>query len=90
MPLAADPAQLFHVRTHAGLEVDGLVAFGHRHLPFESKATQTVTSADAAPIERWIALNPSHGPGIVIHGGKDYLPLSKNVRAIPATALFCR
>jgi len=90
LPLAADPAQLFHVRTHDGLEVDGLVAFGHRHLPFEIKASQTVTSNDASPIERWIALNPSHGPGIVIHGGKDYLPLSKNVRAIPATALFCR
>jgi hypothetical protein len=90
LPLAAEPAQLFHVRTHDGLEVDGLVALGQRHLPFEIKASQTVTASDGVPIERWIALNPGHGPGVVIHGGKDYLPLSKNVRAIPATSLFCR
>lgn len=90
LPLASEPSQLFHVRTHEGLEVDGLVALGRRHLPFEIKASQTVTASDGAPIERWIALNPGHGPGIVIHAGGDYLPLSKNVRAVPASALFCR
>lgn len=90
LPLAPDPAQLFHVRTHEGLGVDGLVSVGRRHLPFEIKASQTVTASDAVSIERWIALNPGHGPGIVIHAGTDCLPLSKNVRAIPATALFCQ
>ena len=90
LPLSEEPAQLYHVRTHDGLEVDGLLAFGQRRLPFEIKASQTVTANDAAPIERWIALNPSHGPGIVLHGGPDYAPLSENVRAIPATALFCQ
>ena len=90
LPLAAEPAQLFHVRTHDGLEVDGLVVLGQRRLLFEIKASQTVTATDAAPIERWIELNPGHGPGIVLHAGKDYLPLSKNVRAVPATALFCQ
>ena len=88
LPLASEPAQLFHVRTHDGLEVDGLLAIGRRHLPIEIKASQTVTSSDATHIERWIALNPGHGPGIVVHTGKDYLPLSKNVRAVPASALF--
>lgn len=90
LPLSEEPAQLYHVRTHDGLEVDGLLAFGQRRLPFEIKASQTVTANDAVPIERWIALNPSHGPGIVLHGGPDYAPLSENVRAIPATALFCQ
>ncbi len=90
LPLAAEPAHLFHVRTHEGLKVDGLVALGRRHLPFEIKASQTVTSADASPIEHWIALNAGHGPGILIHAGGDYLPLSRNVRAVPASALFCR
>jgi len=37
-----------------------------------------------------MALNPDHGPGIVIHAGSDFLPLSQNVRAIPTTALFRR
>jgi hypothetical protein len=41
-------------------------------------------------MERWIALNPRHGPGVVLYAGKDYQVLSKNVRAIPATALFLR
>jgi predicted AAA+ superfamily ATPase len=90
LPLSDEPAQLFHVRTHDGLEVDGLVALGQRRLPFEIKASQTVTAADAAPIERWLALNPGHGPGTIIHAGSDYLPLTKNVRAVPATALFCQ
>ena len=89
LPLAAEPARIFHVRAHDGLEVDGLVAVGTRHLPFEIKASQTVTASDAASLERWIALNPGHGPGIVIHAGSAYLPLSKNVRAISASALFC-
>jgi len=89
LPLAGDSARLFHVRTHDGLEVDGLVEIGRRHLPFEIKASQTVTADDAKPIERWIALNPGHGPGVVFHGGGDFLPLSSNVRAISVSSLFC-
>jgi len=88
LPLADEPARLFHVRTHDGLEVDGLLEIGQRHLPLEIKASQTVTASDAAPIERWIALNPKHGPGIVIYLGEEYLTLSANVRAVPAGALF--
>ena len=88
LPLSSEPSQLFHLRTHDGLEVDGLLAIGRRHLPIEIKSSQTVTASDAAPIERWIALNPSHGPGIVIYTGKTYQVLSKNVRAMPTSALF--
>lgn len=88
LPVAEEPAQLFHVRSHDGLEVDGLLAIGRRHLPVEIKASQTVTASDAAAIERWIALNPKHGPGVVLHLGEEFLTLSRNVRAIPATALF--
>lgn len=82
------PARLYHLRTHDQLEVDGLIEVGRRHLLFEVKAGQTVTAEDAAPIERWIALNPGHGPGIVIHAGREYHKLSHNVRAIPASLLF--
>lgn len=38
--------------------------------------------------ERWMSLNPTHGPGIVLYLGEEYLPLSANVRAVPAWALF--
>lgn len=88
LPLAEEPTQLFHVRSHDGLEVDGLLAIGPRQLPIEIKASQTVTASDAAAIERWIALNPKHGPGVVLHLGEECLTLSQNVRAIPAAALF--
>lgn len=88
LPLAEKPARLFHVRTHDGLEVDGLLEIGQRHLPIEIKASKTVTAADAAPIEHWLRLNPNHGPGIVLYLGEDYLTLSKNVRGIPVGALF--
>lgn len=88
LPLAGTPAKLFHVRTHDGLEVDGLLEIGQRHLPLEIKASRTVTASDAAPIERWIALNPTHGPGVVLYLGEEHLSLSANVRAVPAWALF--
>jgi predicted AAA+ superfamily ATPase len=88
LPLAETPAKLFHVRTHDGLEVDGLLEIGRHHLPAEIKSSRTVTASDAAPIEKWISLNPTHGPGIVLYLGEEYLSLSPNVRAVPASALF--
>lgn len=90
LPLLDTPAQLFHVRTHDQLEVDGLVQTGKKHLPIEVKASETVAATDAKSIERWIDLNPSHGPGALIYLGRDFRPLSKNVRAVPISAIFGR
>ena len=88
LPLIHPSGRLYHLRTHDQLEVDGLIEQGSRRLLFEVKASRTVTSADAAPIERWLKLKPEHGPGIVIYAGDTYQPLSKNVRAVPASLLF--
>lgn len=88
LPLISPSARLYHVRTHDHLEVDGLVEEGPRKLLFEIKSGQTVTSADAIAIERWLALNPSHGPGAVLYAGRNYQALSANVRAIPVSQLF--
>jgi uncharacterized protein len=88
LPLANPSARLFHLRTHDRLEVDGLIEQGPRKLLFEVKASRTVTSADASPIERWMKLKPEDGPGIVIYAGDTYQPLSANVRAVPASLLF--
>ncbi|MDX2111933.1 MAG: ATP-binding protein [Verrucomicrobiota bacterium] len=88
LSLLPTPARLHHVRTHDQLEVDGLIDCGRTKLLFEVKASRTVTAEDAASMEQWIALNPTHGPGIVIYSGTDYQPLTKNVRAIPASMLF--
>ena len=88
LPLLPFPARLYHVRTREGLEVDGLLEGGRKHLLFEIKATRTPRPEDAEPMERWIRMNPGHGPGILIHGGEAYRRLSQHVRAIPATCLF--
>lgn len=88
LPLLSFPARLYHVRTQEGLEVDGLLEGGRRHLLFEVKTTHTPRPEDANAMERWIHMNPGHGPGMVIHSGDSYHRLSEHVRAIPANLLF--
>lgn len=88
LPLVRPSARLYHVRTHDQLEVDGLIEDGPHKLLFEIKAGQTVTAADAKAMERWITLNPTHGPGAVLYAGERFHPLSPNVRAIPVGLLF--
>lgn len=88
LPLLEQSRQLFFVRTHDGLEVDGLLVGQGRHIPIEIKASRTLSAGDALPIERWIGLNPGHGPGAVLYPGTSYQPLSPSVRAIPLAALF--
>jgi hypothetical protein len=85
----ADPAaRLFHVRTHDQLEVDGLVQLGRRFLPIETKAGVSPSTDQARAMNRWIGLNPDHGPGVVLHAGTEYFRLSRNAWALPVTALF--
>ena len=88
LPLVLPSARLFHLRTHDQLEIDGLIDTGRKKLLFEVKAGRTVTADDAAPIERWLALKPDHGPGLVLYGGEEYRILSRNVRAVPVSLLF--
>lgn len=88
LPFIDEPARLFHLRTHDRLEVDGLVEAGRRTLLFEAKASRTVTAADAAPLEKWMELNPGHGPAVVLYAGSAYQRLSRKVRAIPVSLLF--
>jgi len=88
LPLVLPSARLFHLRTHGQLEIDGLIDTGRKRLLFEVKAGRTVTADDAAPIERWLALKPDHGPGLVLYEGEDYRILSRNVRAVPVSLLF--
>jgi predicted AAA+ superfamily ATPase len=88
LPLVDPAARLFHVRTHDQLEVDGLVQLGRRFLPIEIKAGVSPSADQARAINRWIDLNPDHGPGVVLHAGTEYFRLSRNVRALPVTALF--
>jgi hypothetical protein len=76
------------LRSHDHLEIDGVIDTGRKKWMIEVKSGRTVTADDAAPIERWLSLKPDHGPGVVLYGGGEYRILSRNVRAIPVSALF--
>lgn len=88
LPLAFTSARLFHLRSHDHLEVDAVIDTGRKKWLIEVKSGRTVTADDATPIERWLSLKPDHGPGVVLYGGGEYRILSRNVRAIPVSALF--
>ena len=88
LPLAFASARLFHLRSHDHLEIDGVIDTGRKKWLIEVKSGRTVTADDATPIERWLSLKPDHGPGVVLYGGGEYRILSRNVRAIPVSALF--
>lgn len=88
LPIHAPTGRLFFVRSHDGLEIDGLLQIGRKTLPFEVKSGRTVTIEDALPLSRWLDLNPTHGPGIVFYLGRETKPLAKNVGAVPVSALL--
>jgi predicted AAA+ superfamily ATPase len=88
LPLALTSARLFHLRSHDHLEIDGVIDKGRKKWLIEVKSGRTVSTDDAAPMERWLSLKPDHGPGAVLYGGNEYRILSRNVRAIPVSALF--
>lgn len=87
LPLLEEPASLFHLRTHDQLEIDGLLQVGRRQVLIEVKASQTVTAKDAAPIEKWLTLQPKPGFGVVIYAGTEVFRLSSHVLALPLMSL---
>lgn len=90
LPLFATGAQLYHLRTHDGLEVDLIIRHHGRLIPIEIKARRTVRPDDAAPIEKWISLaTTAPGPeriadaGAVLYAGTEVVRLSRHVWGIP-------
>jgi uncharacterized protein len=81
-------ARLHFIRSHDGLEVDGLLVRGLKQLPFEIKASETVRTEDAAPLEKYMDLSGSAPFGLVIYRGTTCRRLSRRVLAIPQTALL--
>jgi len=81
-------ARLHFIRSHDGLEVDGLLVRGVKQLPFEIKASGTVRTEDAAPLEKYLDLSAAAPFGVVFYRGSDCRRLSRRVLAIPQTALL--
>ena len=80
--------RLHFIRSHDGLEVDGLLLRGLKQLPFEIKASGTVRMEDAAPLEKYMDLSGVAPFGLVFYRGTDCRRLSRRVLAVPQTALL--
>lgn len=86
LPLYMPQARLYYLRTHDGLEIDGLIQQGSTLIPFEIKAAQTVTAEDARPLRRWMALSGRDGIGFVLYAGNRVQLIDRGVWAIPIHA----
>ena len=80
--------RLHFVRSHDGLEVDGLLVRGVKQLPFEIKASSTIRVEDGAGLEKYLALSGNGTVGIVFYRGTERRRLGKRVIAVPMTALL--
>jgi len=84
-----EPSMRLHfVRSHDGLEVDGLLVKGVKQLPFEIKASSTVRVDDARNLEKYMELSGSATAGIVFYRGSECRRLGRRVLAVPLTALL--
>jgi len=84
----ARSARLYFLRTHGGLEVDGLIVDGQRILPFEIKAAATVRGEDAKALQLFLDQERRAAIGIVFYTGTDIQRLGRQVVALPVTALL--
>ena len=84
----APDMRLHFVRSHDGLEVDGVLVRGLKQLPFEIKSAATVCAADAAPLENYMDLSGTGALGVVFYRGTECRRLSRRVLAVPQTAVL--
>jgi hypothetical protein len=80
-------ASLHYVRSHDGLEIDGLVQHGRRLLPFEVKAAATIRDADLRHLRLFMEREKRCTTGILFHLGRDITPVAQNIIAMPVGAL---
>jgi len=80
-------ARVYFLRSHDGVELDGLIVDGVKHLPFEIKASSTIRPGDAKHLETYMALTGKTCIGIVFYQGKEPRRLGHNVIALPLNVL---
>jgi len=84
----APGARLHYLRTHGGMELDGLVAAGRSLLPFEIKASATVRVEDARHLRAFIATGKGAKFGLVFYAGEECRMLGPDVFAVPLSVLL--
>ncbi len=81
-------ARLHYLRTHGGMEIDGLVVSGRNLLPFEIKASATVRMEDARHLRAFLATGKGAKFGLVLHAGEECRMLAPDVFAVPLSILL--
>jgi len=87
LQLGAQPAEIFHWRTHTGAELDLLVVRGRRRLGFEVK--RTVAPA-VTPSMRSALQDLRLETLTVVHAGKQSFPMTKDIYALACADLVKR
>ncbi|OGV70533.1 MAG: hypothetical protein A3K19_24740 [Lentisphaerae bacterium RIFOXYB12_FULL_65_16] len=80
-------AALYYVRSHDGLEIDGLVQHGRRLVPFEVKAAATLRDDDARHLRLFMEREARCTTGLLFYLGREIVPVSRNILAMPVGAL---
>lgn len=80
-------ASLYYVRSHDGLEIDGLIQHGRRLLPFEVKATASIRDDDFRHLRLFVDREPRAAIGVLFYLGRDLVPVAPNLLALPVGAL---
>jgi hypothetical protein len=84
----APGAKLHYLRSHGGMEIDGIITSGRRLLPFEVKASATVRVEDARHIRALIDAGKGARFGLVLHPGDECRMLAEDVFAVPLSILL--
>jgi len=90
LPFYVPEARFYYLRTHDGLEIDGLIQHGSTLIPFEVKAAQTVTAEDARSLRSWMAVSGRTGTGFVLYAGSRVQLIDRGIWAIPVQATVGR
>lgn len=79
---------LFHYRTHAGAEVDFVLARGHRLLPVEVKSVATVRPQDVRGLRAFLDDFAETPFGIVLYAGAEAVPVARRIVAVPVVSFL--
>jgi hypothetical protein len=76
-------ARVYYLRTHDGLELDGIIKRGQMLIPFEVKSSRSVKTDDADNIKKWKTLSGHKDIGFVFYAGNKVMPLGEDIWAVP-------
>ena len=86
----APEARLYFFRSHGGLEIDGLIVWRRRLLPFEVKATVTLRADHAKNLQLFLETQVGARTGILFYLGREVITISNRIVALPVSAMLAQ